>query len=132
MPDSNLTVAVTGPTGTFGFGLMPLVEADDRIARIVGNARRPFDPNERGWMKMTYREGDVRDRAALEEAFEGADVVAHLAFMITGPRRERRSGRSTSREPSTPSGRRRWRAPGDSCTPRQSPLTGSIAITRSG
>jgi hypothetical protein len=33
---------------------------------------------------MTYRQGDVRDRAALEEAFEGADVVAHLAFMITG------------------------------------------------
>ena len=33
---------------------------------------------------MTYRQGDVRDRAALEEAFEGADVVAHLPFMITG------------------------------------------------
>jgi nucleoside-diphosphate-sugar epimerase len=84
MPDSSLTVAVTGPTGTFGFGLMPLLEADDRIARIVGIARRPFDANEHGWTKMTYRQGDVRDRAALEDAFQGADVVAHLAFMITG------------------------------------------------
>jgi hypothetical protein len=28
--------------------------------------------------------GDVRDRAALEAAFQGADVVVHLAFMITG------------------------------------------------
>jgi nucleoside-diphosphate-sugar epimerase len=84
MPDSNLTVAVTGPTGTFGFGLMPLLQADERIARIVGIARRPFDANEHGWTKMTYRQGDVRDRAALEAAFQGADVVAHLAFMITG------------------------------------------------
>ena len=84
MPESNLTVAITGPTGTFGFGLMPLLQDDERIARIVGIARRPFDANEHGWTKMTYRRGDVRDLAALEEAFQGADVVVHLAFMITG------------------------------------------------
>jgi nucleoside-diphosphate-sugar epimerase len=84
MPASNVTVAVTGPTGTFGFGLMPLLQADERIARVVGIARRPFDPNEHGWTKMTYRRGDVRDLAALEEAFQGAEVVVHLAFMITG------------------------------------------------
>src|SRR5918997_2437466 len=81
---SNLTVAVTGPTGTFGFGLMPLLQADDRVARIVGIARRPFDPSEHGWTKMEYRQGDVRDPDALEEAFRDADVVVHLAFMITG------------------------------------------------
>jgi nucleoside-diphosphate-sugar epimerase len=79
-----LTVAVTGPTGTFGFGLVPLLQADRRVGRIVGIARRPFDPAEHGWSKMTYRQGDVRDRPALEEAFAGADVVVHLAFMITG------------------------------------------------
>ena len=79
-----LTVAVTGPTGTFGSGLIPLLQADDRIARIIGIARRPFDPAARGWTKMEYRQGDVRDPAALEEAFRGADVVVHLAFLITG------------------------------------------------
>ncbi len=79
-----LTVAVTGPTGTFGFGLIPLLQADDRIGRIVGIARRPFDPAEHGWTKMEYRQGDVRDPDALEEAFQDADVVVHLAFMITG------------------------------------------------
>ena len=84
MPDSNLTVAVTGPTGTFGFGLMPLLQHDARIARIVGIARRPFDASAHGWTKLTYRQGDVRDRAALEDAFQGAEVVVHLAFMITG------------------------------------------------
>lgn len=90
---SGLTVAVTGPTGTFGSGLLPLLEADDRIERVVGIARRPFDPAERGWTKMEYRRGDVRDPAALREAFAGADVVVHLAFLITG-----NASRSTTRE----------------------------------
>jgi nucleoside-diphosphate-sugar epimerase len=84
LSDQGLTVAVTGPTGTFGFGLIPLLQADERIARIVGIARRPFDPAEHGWSKMTYRQGDVRDPATLREAFDAADVVVHLAFMITG------------------------------------------------
>jgi nucleoside-diphosphate-sugar epimerase len=79
-----LTVAVTGPTGTFGFGLVPLLEADDRIGRVIGIARRPFDPAEHGWTKMEYRRGDVRDPKALAEAFAGADVVVHLAFLIAG------------------------------------------------
>ena len=83
-PETDLTVAVTGPTGTFGNGLVPLLQADDRVARVVGIARRPFDPIERGWSKMEYRRGDVRDPAALEEAFAGADVVVHLAFLVTG------------------------------------------------
>ena len=82
--ESDLTVAVTGPTGTFGYGLMPLLQADDRIARVVGIARRPFDPSAEGWSKMEYRRGDVRDPKTLEKAFAGAHVVIHLAFMITG------------------------------------------------
>ncbi|MDQ2649327.1 MAG: NAD-dependent epimerase/dehydratase family protein [Actinomycetota bacterium] len=83
-----LTVAVTGPTGTFGFGLIPLLEADDRIGRIVGVARRPFDPADHGWSKLEYRRGDVRDIAVLEDAFAGADVVVHLAFLIAGARKD--------------------------------------------
>jgi nucleoside-diphosphate-sugar epimerase len=91
-PERELTVAVTGPTGTFGAGLIPLLQDDDRIARVIGIARRPFDPAERGWTKMEYRQGDVRDPEALEEAFRGADVVVHLAFLITG-----NASRSTTR-----------------------------------
>ena len=82
--DRGLTVAVTGPTGTFGFGLVPLLQADDRIGRIIGIARRPFDPSEYGWTKMEYRRGDVRDQATLEAAFRDVDVVVHLAFLIMG------------------------------------------------
>ena len=79
-----LTVAVTGPTGTFGLALMPLLQQDDRIGRVIGIARRPFDPAERGWVKMEYRRGDVRDIDVLRTAFEDADVVVHLAFLILG------------------------------------------------
>ncbi|WP_116452345.1 NAD-dependent epimerase/dehydratase family protein [Blastococcus litoris] len=82
--DGGLTVAVTGPTGTFGSGLVPLLQDDDRVARVIGIARRPFDPAERGWTKMEYRQGDVRDAEALRAAFDGVDVVVHLAFLITG------------------------------------------------
>jgi nucleoside-diphosphate-sugar epimerase len=84
MTERDLTVAVTGPTGTFGFALMPLLQADDRVSRIVGIARRPFDPAVHGWTKMTYRRGDVRDPEALRDAFGDADVVVHLAFLVTG------------------------------------------------
>jgi nucleoside-diphosphate-sugar epimerase len=82
--ERDLTVAVTGPTGTFGFGLIPWLQADDRVARIVGIARRPFDPAAYGWTKLEYRRGDVRDPGALRDAFGQADVVVHLAFLITG------------------------------------------------
>ena len=67
---------------------MPLLQADDRVAKVVGIARRPFDPEAHGWSKMEYRQGDVRDPDALVEAFAGADVVVHLAFLIMGGKRE--------------------------------------------
>lgn len=93
---AGLTVAITGPTGTFGRGLVPLLEEDERIDRVVGIARRPFDPGEHGWTKMEYRRGDVRDAEVLKTAFEDADVVVHLAFLIVGG--DRRTTRSINVE----------------------------------
>ncbi len=82
--ERELTVAVTGPTGTLGLALIPLLQADDRVASIIGIARRPFDPAACGWTKMRYLRGDIRDPAALRAAFWDADVVVHLAFLLTG------------------------------------------------
>ena len=92
-PVAGLTVAVTGATGTFGAGLVPLLEADDRVARVLGAARRPFDPASRGWTTMEYRRADVTDLPALTAAVAGADVVVHLAFQVTGtaPRKQLRA-----------------------------------------
>lgn len=82
--EGDLTVAVTGATGTLGCGLIPLLQADNRVTQIVGIARHPFDPAAQGWTKMKYRRGDVRDPAALRNAFAQANVVVHLAFLVTG------------------------------------------------
>jgi nucleoside-diphosphate-sugar epimerase len=54
------------------------------VKRVLGMARRPFDPAKHGWKKVTYREGDVRDREAVAELVKEADVVVHLAFIIMG------------------------------------------------
>jgi len=85
--DDGLTVAVTGPTGTFGFALVPQLEAEPAVREVRGIARRPFDPAAHGWAKVTYHRGDVRDVGALARVFAGADVVVHLAFLVTGTAR---------------------------------------------
>jgi UDP-glucose 4-epimerase len=88
---AGLTVAVTGPTGEIG---KPFIRALDRhreIGRIIGMARRPFDPAAHGWKKVEYRQGDVLDRKSVEDLIAGADVVVHLAFIIMGGLEESRS-----------------------------------------
>jgi UDP-glucose 4-epimerase len=89
--NGGLTVAVTGPTGGIGLGLIRALEAEPAVERVLGMARRPFDPAERGWKKATYRRGDVLDRGSVEELVQDADVVVHLAFVIMGGHAESRS-----------------------------------------
>jgi UDP-glucose 4-epimerase len=79
---SGLTVAVTGPTGDLGRAFIRTLERSDEVERIVGMARRPFDPGAHGWERTEYRRGDVLDRASVERLVEGADVVVHLAFVV--------------------------------------------------
>jgi nucleoside-diphosphate-sugar epimerase len=82
MPADGLTVAVTGPTGDLGVAIVGALERSRRVKRIVGMARRPFDPAGQGWRKTEYRQGDVTDRRSVRELVKGADVVVHLAFAI--------------------------------------------------
>jgi len=87
---TGLTVAVTGPTGDIG---KPLVEALERarsVKRVIGMARRAFDPAARGWRKTEYRRGDVLDRDSVDALVADADVVVHLAFIIIGSADETR------------------------------------------
>ena len=83
-----LAVAVTGPTGEIGQAVVGALERAPGVASVLGMARRPFDPAEKGWKKVSYRRGDVLDRGAVAELVEDADVVVHLAFMIMGSARE--------------------------------------------
>ena len=85
-----LTVAVTGPTGELGQAVVAALERSSDVGRILGMARRPFDPRARGWKKVSYRRGDVLDRRRVEALVADADVVVHLAFMIMGGAEESR------------------------------------------
>jgi nucleoside-diphosphate-sugar epimerase len=82
MAASGLTVAVTGPTGDLGIAIVNALERSRAVKRIVGMARRPFDPGEQGWKKTEYRQGDVTDTDSVRGLVKGADVVVHLAFAI--------------------------------------------------
>jgi len=85
-----ITVAVTGPTGEIGASAVDALEREPRVGRILGMARRPFDPAERGWLKTEYRQGDILDAAAVQSFVDDADVVVHLASLIMGSRPESR------------------------------------------
>jgi nucleoside-diphosphate-sugar epimerase len=89
-PETPLTVAVTGPTGDIGRALLRALERDQRVGRVLGMARRDFDPSAMGLTKTRYRRGDVLDPAAVRRLVVGADVVVHLAFIIVGGRDETR------------------------------------------
>jgi nucleoside-diphosphate-sugar epimerase len=75
-----LTVAVTGPTGDIGKPLLRSLERAREVERVVGMARRPFDPAP--LRKVDYRRGDVTNPDDVAALVAGADVVVHLAFII--------------------------------------------------
>lgn len=85
-----ITVAVTGPTGEIGASAVDALEREPRVGRILGMARRPFVPAERGWLKTEYRQGDILDAAVVQSFVDDADVVVHLAYLIMGSRQESR------------------------------------------
>jgi UDP-glucose 4-epimerase len=88
--DEKLTVAVTGPTGEIGRAFLRALDRRRDVGRVLGMARREFDPADLGLRKTEYRQGDVLDPAAVEELAAEADVLVHLAFIILGSNEETR------------------------------------------
>jgi nucleoside-diphosphate-sugar epimerase len=84
-----LAVAVTGPTGEIGKPFVRALERCEEVGRIVGMARRPFDPAAHGFTRIEYVQGDILDREAVDRLVDGADVVVHLAFIIQASRDDR-------------------------------------------
>jgi UDP-glucose 4-epimerase len=74
-----------------GQAVVTALERSGEVGRVLGMARRPFDPADRGWKKVSYRQGDVLDRRAVVDLVKDADVVVHLAFMIMGGAEECRA-----------------------------------------
>ena len=78
MAAAPIDVAVTGPTGTFGFGLIPLLEADPRVGTVVGIAMalQQIDPDAPDLRQLT---------ASLGVAFYTTLVaLVHSAFLVLG------------------------------------------------
>ncbi|MCE1180268.1 MAG: NAD-dependent epimerase/dehydratase family protein [Micrococcales bacterium] len=72
------TVAVTGASGYVGINLIPLLLDRGHEVVAIDRVRSPHLPDQ-----VRYVEADVLDQAALTEAFGGAQVVYHLAAVIT-------------------------------------------------
>ena len=87
-PSAGLTIAVTGPTGEIGHAVLAALERSREVKKVIGMARRPFDPRGHGYKKLSYRRGDVLDPEAVAALVKGADVVVHLAFIIMGAPKE--------------------------------------------
>jgi nucleoside-diphosphate-sugar epimerase len=83
-----LNVAITGPTGDIGRALLRQLDKAPEVDRIVGMARRPFDPAEFNLEKTEYRQGDILDEDSIKALVEDCDVLVHLAFIILGGHEE--------------------------------------------
>ncbi len=81
---------MTGPTGDIGRAFLRACDRSRHVGRVLGMARRPFDPAELGLRKTEYRQGDVLDADAIAALVADADVVVHLAFIIMGGHDESR------------------------------------------
>lgn len=77
-----LTVAVTGPTGEIGVPFIRALEETPQVGRVLAMARRAFAPEQFGWTKTEYRQGDILDRDAVDDLVRGCDAVVHLAFIV--------------------------------------------------
>lgn len=86
-----MRVVVLGATGNVGSALIDALGADDRVAEIVGFARRApsFRPPKVRWVT-----GDVRT-ADLAALFDGAAAVVHLIWKIQ-PSHDRAETRSVN------------------------------------
>ena len=72
-------IAITGVGGLLGRRLVTELEQRPDVERIVGIDRR--SPEGLTANKLAYRQVDVRD-PKLADAFDGVDVVVHLAFQM--------------------------------------------------
>lgn len=77
---SGKTVVVTGISGYFGQVLLPYLEQDAGIERVIGVDRRPLKTGTPG-SKLRFHQLDIRD-PELEDVLRGADTLVHLAFVL--------------------------------------------------
>jgi UDP-glucose 4-epimerase len=73
-------LAITGVSGYFGRILMPLLQDDPTIEKIIGIDIQAPDVQE-GWEKLEFHTMDIRD-PDIETLLADVDVLVHLAFVL--------------------------------------------------
>ena len=88
----DLTVLITGGTGSFGRKLVEILLAEQSPRKLIVFSRDELKQHEMrqqfpdtGDSPMRYFLGDVRDRERLYRAFHGVDVVVHAAALKQVP-----------------------------------------------
>ena len=74
-----MTVVVTGASGHIGINLVRALAAEKRSVRVMVHHNHRFLEG----LGVEIVRGDVTDAASLTKVFEGADVVYHLAGVIS-------------------------------------------------
>ncbi len=75
------TLAITGVSSRFARVLLPLLEADPEIERVIGI---DIVPPTGSYSKLTFQQHDIRE-PGLQAFFRECDSVVHLAFVVGRP-----------------------------------------------
>ena len=73
------TIAITGVNSYFASTLLPKLQADPEVEKIIGIDVAPWRG---GFNKVEFHRADIRGKA-LERLFKGVDAVFHLAFVVS-------------------------------------------------
>ncbi len=76
---SGKTIAITGVSGYLGRVLVPILERDAAVERIIGIDSRP--PAGDGGRKLEFHNLDVRD-PGVADVLSDVDVLVHMAFIL--------------------------------------------------
>lgn len=82
-----MIIAVTGISSSLGKALIPKLQDDPSVERIIGIDVTEYSGNPD---KITFIKADVRDMDSVAAALEGADVLFHMAFIVIPPRLPKR------------------------------------------
>lgn len=76
------TVVVVGATGNLGTSIVRAAAEDERVAQVIGVARRlpNWNPPRTRWLSCDITREDAEPELA--EVFRSADVVVHLAWLF--------------------------------------------------
>lgn len=74
-----MIVAVTGINSALGKLLIPKLQAEPSIEKIIGIDLNEYRGNSE---KIQFFKIDVRDKNGMERVLDGIDVIIHLAFIV--------------------------------------------------